>query len=260
MAVGPAILGKLHHAARYWREGQNHLAAIELALSGLPPVHDREQASARLDLGEKLLAAGLTPRELIDTFGLDPAALDFRKYNQDQPRVPAGNPDGGQWTPDSGETPGIATGGGARPSISHGVRLPSAGGGGAESSTPPGGQPSTEAGGSSPRYEPVKEPPKDAKIVIPPDGAPILGGDPPKPLIAPPHADFRQVCAAGQAIARRQVWEQYPPAYAAIAQGGQFDFQRDTAALKLYKAYIPAANYAVGVYMAGAGYTLVDRI
>jgi hypothetical protein len=49
-------------------------------------------------------------------------------------------------------------------------------------------------------------------------------------------------------------------AHAAIAQGGEFDFQRDPQQLKLYRAYIPAANYAVGVYMSGAGYTLPETL
>jgi hypothetical protein len=274
----PGVLGNIRRAARYWRGGQNHLAAIEIALTGLPLLRDEAQAAARLHTADMLLADGVAPYELIEDFGLDPDALDFTKYNQDQPRVPAGNPDGGQWTSNGDETPGIATGGGARPSIPRGVRLPSATGEGAGSSTRPGGKPSTDAGGStgssirpggkpasdaggsSPHYQLVKEPPKDAKIVIPSDGVPIGGGNPPISLIAPPHADYRQVYAAGQAIAHLPFWEQSPPPHAAIAQGGQFDFQRDTTALKIYKAYIPAANYAVGVYMAGAGYTLAETL
>jgi len=36
------------------------------------------------------------------------------KYNPDQPRVPAGNPDGGQWTSDGGET-GMNAGGAMAP-------------------------------------------------------------------------------------------------------------------------------------------------
>ncbi len=96
--------------------------------------------------------------------------------------------------------------------------------------------------------------------LIPPDGVPISGGDPPTLLIAPPLADFREVYAAGQAIASLPLSEQYPRARAAIAQGGTYDFQRNVPEQKLYHAYIPAANYAVGVYMAGAGYSLFDTL
>jgi hypothetical protein len=52
--------------------------------------------------------------------------------------------------------------------------------------------------------------------------------------------------------------EQYRRVRAAIAQEGTYDFQRDAPHEKFYDHYVPAANYAVGVYMAGAGYSLED--
>lgn len=81
------------------------------------------------------MAEGLRPRELIGLCGLDPASLDFLKagYNPDQPRVPTGNPDGGQWTSAGGDAPPVAVGEGED----------------AGSSRPPGGQPSNPAGGLS---------------------------------------------------------------------------------------------------------------
>lgn len=51
---------------------------------------------------------------------------------------------------------------------------------------------------------------------------------------------------------------QAPLVLAAIGQGGTFDFQRDPAQGLFYHAYKSAANYAVGVYVAGAGYSLAD--
>jgi hypothetical protein len=96
-----------------------------------------------------------------------------------------------------------------------------------------------------------------AKIVIPADGVPISDKDSPTNfLMAPPDADFRQVYAAGQAIASLPLSEQYSRVRSAIAQEGTYDFQRDVPNQKFYDAYVPAANYAVGVYMAGAGYSL----
>ena len=124
----PGVLGNARRAARYWHRGENDLAAIEIALSGLPPLPDIEKASTRLLLGEQLLAEGLSPRELIELCGLDPASLEFPKagYNPDQPRVPTGNPDGGQWTSEGGDTSPVAVGEGAgsshRPETSHRVR------------------------------------------------------------------------------------------------------------------------------------------
>ena len=75
-------------------------------------------------------------------------------------------------------------------------------------------------------------------------------------LMAPPRADFREIYAAGQSIASLPLLEQYNRARAAIAQEGTYDFQRDAPNQKFLDPYIHAANYAAGVYMAGAGYSL----
>lgn len=74
--------------------------------------------------------------------------------------------------------------------------------------------------------------------------------------MAPPGADYREVYAAGRAIAPLTIPEQYSLGRAAIAQGGTYDFQRDVRQEKFYDAYVHAANYAVGMYRAGAGYSL----
>jgi hypothetical protein len=49
-------------------------------------------------------------------------------------------------------------------------------------------------------------------------------------------------------------WQQFFPAKAALEQFGTYDFQRDKATNTSFSKYAHAANYAVGVYMAGAGY------
>lgn len=112
-SVGPRVLNNIRRASQYWRKGEASLAAIELALTGLPPLPDQEQASFRLLLGEKLLTEGVTPRDLMNACGFDLAPLDLVKtgFNPGQPRVPAGNPDGGQWTSGdgSGEVGGSAS-------------------------------------------------------------------------------------------------------------------------------------------------------
>jgi len=233
-AVGPAVLGNIRRAEREGRHGEPCLAQIHLAHSGLPPLTDEEAASLRLSLGDKLLAAGVTPRKLMKASGLDPAPLGFLKagYDPDQPRVPAGNADGGQWTDD--DTTGE--------------------GGGSGPSTAPQGQPPSAA--VSVDYKVIKEPPKDAKVVIPSDGTPVRGGDPPTLLIAPTRADYRQVYAAGQAIASLPPFDQIVHIRAALHQGGTYDFQRDPIRQEIQPAYANASNYAVGAYLAGAGYPL----
>jgi hypothetical protein len=48
------------------------------------------------------LRTGDVPQEVLQYKALALAGLYARKYREDQPRVPAGNPDGGQWTYDGG--------------------------------------------------------------------------------------------------------------------------------------------------------------
>lgn len=51
--VRPGVLGNIRRAANYWRRGETHLAAIEIALSGLPALPDQEQACMRLHRGRR---------------------------------------------------------------------------------------------------------------------------------------------------------------------------------------------------------------
>lgn len=46
------------------------------------------------------LRSGDVPKEVLRCKALANADLYARKYREDQPRVPAGNPDGGEWTAD----------------------------------------------------------------------------------------------------------------------------------------------------------------
>lgn len=99
--IGPAALGNIRRASDNWGKGEPVLAAIDLALGGLSPLGDAEAASFRLSLGDKLLADGLSPRDLLRGCGFDPTPLDALKagYNRLEPRIPAGNGRGsGDWT------------------------------------------------------------------------------------------------------------------------------------------------------------------
>jgi hypothetical protein len=225
-AVGPSVLGNIRRAAAEWGRGEPCLAQIHLAQSGLPRLPDLEEASFRLFLGDNLLAGGVSSRELIKACGINPTALDLFKsgYDPNQPRVPAGNPDGGEWTTESVSPVASAH---SKPQV------------------------------QSKNYTPVYGLPHDAVVVSPPHGKPIPDKESKtKSLMAPPSADFRAVYAAGQAIGSLPPFQQYPHAGADIGQGGTYDFQRDVPNLKFYHAYTNSANYAVGVYMAGAGYAL----
>ena len=93
-----------------WRDGEKPLALTHLALSGLAKLAQPKEDARRLFLVDAMMEGGVTPSEIVEGLGLGPAfppeALE--KHNPDQPRVPAGNTDGGQWT--SGNSSGATAG------------------------------------------------------------------------------------------------------------------------------------------------------
>jgi hypothetical protein len=99
---GPIAASRLTHVRRAvetWREGNRALALTHLALSRLAKLADPIEGARWLSLAEALMDAGVLPeiiaRELANAgIGAHPPAA---KYSPDQPRVPAGNPDGVQW-------------------------------------------------------------------------------------------------------------------------------------------------------------------
>jgi hypothetical protein len=82
---------------------------------------------------------------------------------------------------------------------------------------------------------------------VPDDAISLTAGDG-ESFYAPPYADFLKVYAAGEAN-----WQNPFAAISGIWLNGTYDFQRDNGSF--YSAYTNASNYAVGVYMAGAGYS-----
>jgi hypothetical protein len=104
-AIDPCVLGNIRRASASWREGKTCLALIHLARIGLPSLTD-EEAAYRLFAADRLLASGIEPRHLLEGCDIDIAMLDLLKagFDPDQPRVPAGEPDGGQWIPDGSGT------------------------------------------------------------------------------------------------------------------------------------------------------------
>jgi hypothetical protein len=177
ICIGPEILGNIRRAAREWRRGETCVAQIHLAHSGLPRLRNKNEASFRLFLGEVLLAHGLTPREL-KACGLDAASIDLLKagYSPDQPRVPAGNSDGGQWTSADG-SPDTANS--AEPHLMAGGR--------SAADLSPSKVNSVEPPLEFAGFQPVHGLPDDAVVVTTPDGKTIADPDSKtKKLMAPP--------------------------------------------------------------------------
>jgi hypothetical protein len=96
----------IHRALEKKREGDLVCALMHVALSGLAKLHRPKEDARRLFLADTLLSDGVDPMVVLTGIGLGPR-LDqaLTKYSPDQPRVPAGNPDGGEWTSEDWQGP-----------------------------------------------------------------------------------------------------------------------------------------------------------
>ncbi len=107
--IAPSVLGNIARAAKAWREGDDCLAHIHLAHTGLHPLNDVRAAAHRLFLADGALRAGASSRDVLEALHLDVGYIDaVEKYSPDQPRVPKGSGrTSGEWT-DGEEEGGVA--------------------------------------------------------------------------------------------------------------------------------------------------------
>jgi hypothetical protein len=101
-----------------WRSPMNPWSPTNISHRHEPEVSDdvsQERMKRLLSDSEAALRHALAFRHM---GSLRRIALNRPHYNPNQPRVPAGNPDGGQWTSDSDDTGGIAAAEGHTQSIS----------------------------------------------------------------------------------------------------------------------------------------------
>ena len=98
-AVEPSALNAIDRAGKRWKDGEDCLALIHLALAGLHRLDDRD-AARRLFMADRLMETGIEPGLILRALDLDATACDaFKLYNEAQPRVPAGSGDtSGEWT------------------------------------------------------------------------------------------------------------------------------------------------------------------
>lgn len=108
--VDVSVLGSVRRASKQMRAGDECLAAMHIALAGLPKLADPSDAARRIFIADNLLADGVSPRDIWAALEFDSAPLDaLEKYNSDEPRIPAGSGrPSGQWT--SGESSSGAEG------------------------------------------------------------------------------------------------------------------------------------------------------
>ncbi len=81
-------------------DGDDPLAQMHVALSRLGTLARPSEDARRLFFIDEIIEGGVEPAVIMKGLGLDPAdsGLLVEKYSPDQPRVAAGNPDGGRWT------------------------------------------------------------------------------------------------------------------------------------------------------------------
>ena len=115
--VDRSILGKINLASKHARAGNEALAAMHIALAGLPVLPDPADAARRLFVADGLIEKGVAPRDIWIALEFDPAPFDaLTKFNPDEPRVPAGSGrPSGRWTRDGDSTlPGLTASAAAR--------------------------------------------------------------------------------------------------------------------------------------------------
>jgi len=101
----PLALAHLRKAADCRRGGQDALAAMHLVLSQVDRLRQPEADAHRLFLADGLLENGAEPDVIIDALESGEVAFDRlkKKYNPEEPRVPAGNGiTSGRWTTSDG--------------------------------------------------------------------------------------------------------------------------------------------------------------
>jgi hypothetical protein len=98
--LDPSVLANIRCASKSASAGDDGMAAMHIALARLPRILDPIDAARRLFIADGLIASGVAPRDIWKALEFDPSILgSLAKYNQDQPRVPAGSgKPSGEWT------------------------------------------------------------------------------------------------------------------------------------------------------------------
>jgi len=104
--VDASILGAVHRASKHACAGDEAMAAMHIALAGLPRLADPADAARRIFIADGLLAMGVRPHDIFAALGFDPAPLDVlgKLFNPEEPRNPAGSGRvSGEWTSEAEE-------------------------------------------------------------------------------------------------------------------------------------------------------------
>lgn len=81
--VLPSVLASLRHAAQDAARGRDRRSASHLAHTGLPSLDPEDEAAYRLFMADRLLAAGIAPRLLLEAQDIDTGPLDLLEHQFD---------------------------------------------------------------------------------------------------------------------------------------------------------------------------------
>ena len=103
--ISPSVLGNIRRTTRQWERGEDCLAAIHLAFTGLPKLDAGREAARRLFIADGLIEGGIAPQTILQALDIDTAPLQgLLKFDPGQPRVPPGNGIfSGRWVAELGE-------------------------------------------------------------------------------------------------------------------------------------------------------------
>ncbi len=106
VAAPPTLTNTIKAAEADYNAGDKAMSAMRLALAIPTPFID-EGNCRTLHVATGLIEDGLlTPIELLSLASFDEGECGvFSKYSPDQPRVPAGDSNGGEWTRENSGTP-----------------------------------------------------------------------------------------------------------------------------------------------------------
>jgi hypothetical protein len=86
------VVGHIRSANTRWREADQRLADLHLALTRLERLPQPQEAARRLFMADGLMRAGAEPLSILKALDIDgPASAPMAKYSADQLRAPAGN-------------------------------------------------------------------------------------------------------------------------------------------------------------------------
>jgi hypothetical protein len=122
------VVGHIRSATNRWREADQHLADLHLALTRLERLPHPHEAARRLFMTDGLMRAGAEPGEIMKALGIDgPASEPVIKYSDEELRNPAGNGVfSGRWMRDTANATSAAAAA-VRAGISGAVRSRAAG-------------------------------------------------------------------------------------------------------------------------------------